>query len=647
MKRFIVLLLTTLAMAGCGEPETPATHPSLLDADLPRLVSAETFYTSNYDQWGHKISPDGARLAWIQRVDGKFTVHVRVLANNYIVTIDHHLPVTRFRWAADSRHLLFCGHVGSARNRHLFLADTDSPRENPRNLTPFEGVYVNWYLTLPGKPGTILLRMNLRHFGFDLYELELETGAHQLVETGFRNPSDRIFSRTGKDLGRVAPDGDGWILEARMAGGNGWSTRLTGDLGDEVYLAQYVPDGSATVYLRSNGEQDSIVAMGLNLDTSEKTVLFERPALDVARFWVDPANYEPLGVLYHDGFPRRHFFDERLQTDLEGMLGADPVSYDLSSMSTDRTRLTIRAETDRMAGSIYLADRRAGEKELLLAHPLNEHEEILSHTRPIRFEARDGLPITGYLTIPYGTDGKRLPMVLKVHGGPWSQDYWRFDQDTQFLANRGYAVLEVNFRGSSGFGKAFKNKARREFGGKMQDDLLDAVDWAVAEGYADPETIAIFGYSYGGYAALMGLAGTPGKFAAGISVVAPSDLAFHVNTVPTRQRRSRNTWLHFVGDPKDPDHARELAERSPINHAHRIERPLLIVHGALDLRVSKRHSDMLVEKLREMDIPVEYLVFPDEGHGIRKATNRVKFAKRLETFLAEHLGGRAVRQRER
>ena len=612
---------------------------------MPRLISARTFYTRNYDHWLHKVSPDGEKVAWIQPVKGKLTLRVRVLANDYIVTIDHPLPVTGFNWALDSRHLLFAGRVGTRRNQHLFLADVDDYRENPRNLTPYEGVNVLWYLNLPDKPGTILVHMNLNTgVDYDLYEIDLATGANKFAGDLDGSAARWIFSRTGEPVARVWNDPDsGWLLTA-SSGGN---VVLTGELLDEIHLSQLVPDGSPTVYLRTDGGQISIGAVALDLDTHEQTLLFGRPDTDIPRFWVDAYEYEPLGLQYHDGFPRYHFFDRELQADLENLLGADPVSYDLSSMSLDRTRLTVAALTDRMAGSVYLADRRSGEKELLLAHPLNEHEEILSRTRPFRFEARDGLPITGYLTIPQGTDGKRLPMVLKVHGGPWARDFWKFDRDTQFLANRGYAVLEVNFRGSAGFGKAFKEKGRREFGRKMQYDLLDAVDWAVAEGYADPEKVAIFGYSYGGYAALSGLTGTPRKFAAGIGVMAPSDLALHVSTIPTYARRQRNVWLHFVGDPNDPDDSKELAERSPITHAHRIERPLLMVHGALDVRVSKRNSDLFVEKLREKDIPVEYLVFPDEGHGIRKAKNRVKFAKRLETFLAEHLGGRAVREIER
>ena len=271
---------------------------------------------------------------------------------------------------------------------------------------------------------------------------------------------------------------------------------------------------------------------------------------------------------------------------------------------------------------------------------MHEHTQILSKTQPLRFNARDGLPIRGYLTLPNGTDGKRLPMVLKVHGGPWLQDQWGFDPETQFLANRGYAVLEVNFRGSTGFGKSFMEKARGEFGRRMQDDLTDAVDWAIAEGYADPQRIAVYGVSYGGYAALMGLIRTPQKFAAGISAMGVSDLALLVDGFRAHRKRLW-WWLHFTGDTYDLADYRELKEHSPITHAGRIEQPLLLFHGAKDTLVSQEHSNRLVAKLREKGIPVEYLTFSDEGHSITRSTNRLKFARRVEAFLAKHLGGRA------
>jgi len=231
-------------------------------------------------------------------------------------------------------------------------------------------------------------------------------------------------------------------------------------------------------------------------------------------------------------------------------------------------------------------------------------------------------------------------MVLKVHGGPWLQDTWRFDLETQFLANRGYAVMTVNFRGSTGFGKAFMEKGRKEFGRKMQDDLIDAVDWAIAKGYADPGKVAIYGHSYGGYAALMALARTPRKFAAGISAMGITDLALMVDSFRDHPQ-GLAWWIHFAGDTGNPAERRELERHSPITVAEHIERPLLMFHGARDPRVSKEHFDRLLTELRKGNAPLDYLVFPDEGHVIIKRSNKLKFARRIERFLARHLGGRA------
>jgi dipeptidyl aminopeptidase/acylaminoacyl peptidase len=260
--------------------------------------------------------------------------------------------------------------------------------------------------------------------------------------------------------------------------------------------------------------------------------------------------------------------------------------------------------------------------------------------RPIQFVARDGLRVSGFLTLPKGTDGNRLPTVVKVHGGPWMEDQWGFDTQTQFLANRGYAVLAVNFRGSTGAGKAFMEQGRREFGKKMQEDLVDAVDWAIAQGHTDPDRVAIYGHSYGGYAALMAMAQTSHKFAAGISVMGITDLVLLVNEFRSNPEKLA-WWLHFAGDTLDEANHRELVRHSPVTHASRIRRPLLLFHGAKDTHVSIEHFYRLLTELRKGDASVDYLIFPKEGHEIQRTANKLKFAQRVERFLARHLGGRA------
>lgn len=640
IKYFVSGLLLILSVAGCGESETPATHPSLRTANLPRLISAKEFYLSGYKSWAHLLSPDGQKLAWIRHLQGNPTLHVRQLDGQAETVVRHAAPVVRFYWARDSRHLLFLADSGGA--EHLFVADTDSPQTVPRDLTPFDSVRVGSILAPPSKIGSVLVEMNLGAGPrYDLYEIHLNTGRHKLIQRDYGRTLRWIVSCSGGVVARIQVlKSGGWELQA-LDGKGGWRRVLAGKFGDTIVVADKIPEDGTTLYAKTNAGRDTIAVVKLNLEDGRQEVAFETPDADVSRFWINPSTDQLLAVLYHDSLPRYHYHDRRMQEDLEGLLGSAPLFYTIGSASADRRRLVIVTETDRTAPSTYLIDRDSKEKELLESHPLSEFATLLSRTRPVRFTARDGLPISGYLTLPRGTSGRNLPLVLKVHGGPWSRDVWRFDLDTQFLANRGYAVLEVNFRGSMGFGKVFVRKARKEFGRKMQDDLIDAVDWAVAEGYADPAKVAIFGYSYGGYAALMGLAMTPRKFAAGVDVMGMSDLALQVRAFPPDSWGPRTWWVRFVGDPNDPNEHKELMERSPITHAHRIERPLLVVHGAKDGRVSRENSDRLVRSLRENDVPVEYLVFADEGHGISKRQNRIQFAHRLETFLARYLDGRA------
>ena len=640
---FLILCLTGGALHTGQATETPATHPSLRAVDLPPLIPAKEFYTNNCWCWGHQVSPDGTRLAWLQALLGKPTLHARLLDGGNTIVMNHPMPVSRFFWALDSRHLLFLGKAGAGKNRHLFAIDTHPSRKAPRDLTPFEGVNVPWTLVLLDKPDSVLVRINLRtRRAYDLHEINWTTGDRALRATNSGKTTGWMVSRTGRVLARVqTTDNGGWELQRAQAQPP-WKTVLTGNFNETIAWADNVPEGSSTVYARTNVGRDKHALVELDLETGSQQVLFEPQDADVSRFFVDIERYRPLRVTYHEDLPRDHYFDRRLQEELERFLDPGPNAYTISSGSLDHRMLTLTVATDRTGTSTYLVDRRAATRELLLPSPMNRYEEMLSEKRPVRFNARDGLPISGYLTLPKGADGKRLPMVLKVHGGPWIRDFWVFDADTQFLANRGYAVLAVNFRGSGGFGKAFIEKGRKEFSAKMQDDLTDAVDWAVAQGYADPERIAIYGHSYGGYAALMGLIRTPEKFAAGIDVAGPTSLALQVNTLPASDKRTRLWWTRLVGDPDDPEGFQELMERSPITHADKIRRPLLVVHGAKDSRVLKRNSDQLVDKLRENGAPVEYLVFPDEGHSIRTTVSRLEFAHRMEVFLARHLGGRAT-----
>ena len=637
--RFLSVFLCVVAFLSTGRAaDIPATHPSLRAADLPRLISAREFYRNKYLSWGHQVSPDGKRLAWLEIKDGKPSFRLRLLDKHHIVIMPHLKLMAKFDWTLDSRHLLFRPLAG--RNRHLFLADTDAPRKPPRDLTPYDGVNVRSYFLLLGKPDSVMTVMNLRdRHAYDLYEINMRTGGYELRATSDGPATEWITDRNGKVVARLQRAADGaWSVQAAERAGP-WRTVLSGTFRDTAALVPNVPNDSTTVYVHTNAGRDRQSLITLDLATGREEVIFEAPDTDILTFWIDVQAYKPLLAFYLDPLPRYHFFDLEMQRDLASLMGTAPIVYNMSNGSLDHTRLILLAHTDREGISTYLVDRSAGTRKLL-AGPAAKFADDLSETLPVRFRARDGLPLSGYLTLPKGTDGTRLPMVLKVHGGPWSRDRWGFDPTTQYLANRGYAVLRVNFRGSAGFGKSFMEKGRKEFGQKMQDDLIDAVDWAIAKGYADPEKVAIYGHSYGGYAALMAMAQTRGKFAAGISAMGVTDLTLLVEGFRSNPEKLA-WWLHFAGDTHDEAVYRELKRYSPVTHASGIQRPLLLFHGAKDSQVSKKHFDRFLVELRKGDAPVDYLIFPDEGHSIRKTANKLKFAQRIERFLAQHMGGRA------
>jgi dipeptidyl aminopeptidase/acylaminoacyl peptidase len=310
-------------------------------------------------------------------------------------------------------------------------------------------------------------------------------------------------------------------------------------------------------------------------------------------------------------------------------------------MSQDRRNWVVAYRHDDTPREYYLYDRDARQARwLFTSTPAFEGRPFVK-MEPVTIRARDGLELVCYLSRPRGAPpGKRLPMVLLVHGGPWSRDGWGLHPTHQWLANRGYAVLSVNYRGSTGFGKAFINAANLEWAGKMHDDLIDAVDWAVAEGVADPDRVAIMGTSYGGYAALVGLTFTPEKFACGIDLVGISNLVTLMNTIPEYWKPWKSLWKVRMGDYTTEAGRQFLEERSPLNRVDRIVRPLLIGQGANDVRVKASESEQIVAAMQRHGIPVTYVFYPDEGHGLGRPENRSSFAAVVEAFLAAHLGGR-------
>ena len=474
---------------------------------------------------------------------------------------------------------------------------------------------------------------------FDVYRINIYTGAMVLVAENPGNVSEWLTDNDGRLRVAVTTDGVRSSLLYRETEKDPFRMVVTTDFKDTLAPLFFTFDNQR-LYVASNLGRDKTAIYLYDVKEDKfLDLVYEHPEVDVSGLLRSKARKVITGVAFTTDKTRYEFFDPKrrqLQEALEARLPGRRVA--VTGMSRDERRVIVRTFSDKSLGACYLYEPSSGRLEKLaeLSPWLNEAE--MADVQPIRFTSRDGLTIHGYLTLPKGVKSVNLPIVVNPHGGPWARDVWGFDPETQFLANRGVGVLQINFRGSTGYGRAFWEAGFKQWGGEMQNDISDGVNWLVRQGIADPERIAIYGASYGGYAALAGLAFSPDLYACGIDYVGVSNIFTLLETLPPYWELGRRMMYEMVGDPvKD----RDLLEKvSPVFHADRIRAPLLVAQGANDPRVKKAESDQIVQALRQRGVEVEYIVKNNEGHGFHNEENRFDFYRRMESFLARHLGSR-------
>lgn len=626
---------------------------------LPRLITVEEFFGPP-ERARATISPDGTRIAYLAPWKDRLNVWIENLEgppDARPVTADAHRGVHTYHWTDDPRWLLYEQDVDGDESWHLYRVDLDEPQAPARDLTPFPpGVRaIGYQPAAPGRPGRVVLRLNSRDLAeFDLYELDLATAELTMLARNDGRIDDWLHSGTGELYALVRSE-RGTLLLTGWDGERGPTGTIkefdTSELPYGIYPVQATPDGTG-VWIGSHRGGDLTGVVRLDLTTGAETEVDSHPLFDLdTRAQVFPSLPPPLlldrgtgeliGARYLGARQEIHALDPRFAPVLERL--GELCDGDLSALSGDESgqRWVASFTHDRDPGRTYLYDHRTGESRLLFRPFPHLAPETLAPMRPVTLAARDKLALPSYLTLPLGIEPVNLPLVLLVHGGPWARDSWGYHPVVQLLANRGYAVLQVNFRGSTGYGRAFTQAAVGEFAGRMHDDLVDGVDWAVRQGYADPARVGIFGGSYGGYAALVGVTFTPGLFAAAVDLVGVSDLAHFMRSLPEFTRPAlANNWFRFVGDPDDPEQEADMRARSPLTHADRIRTPLMVVQGANDPRVVQDQSDRIVEAARAHGVDVEYMVKDDEGHGFVNPENNVEMHLAVDRFLARHLGGR-------
>lgn len=605
----------------------------------PPVIPLHDFFR-NPEGASYQVSPHGDYVSWLAPWENRLNVFVQPAAGSgepRRLTDATARDLAGYFWAAPDL-LVYLQDDGGDENFHLYAVAADGGER--RELTPFPGVRVGLVDDLRDDDDHILIQMNQRDARvFDVFRLNVRNGELELVAENPGSVSRWVTDHEGKVRAAVQTDGVNTELLYRESEEEPFRVVLTTDFRESVDPLFFTYDNKH-LYALSNLGRDKAAIVRLDPATGgELELIFEHPEVDAGRLLSSDKRQVLTAAVFTRDKLEYHFFDDwrrELQQKLEEKLPGAEVT--IGSMNRNEDRFIVRTHSDRSRGAFWFYDSGSGELRKLADVSPWLDEEKLAPMEPVRIPARDGLELPGYLTLPPGLDPKGLPAVLYVHGGPWARDRWGFDGTAQFLANRGYAVLQVNFRGSTGYGRAFWESSFKEWGRAMQDDLTDSARWLVEQGIADPDRIAIYGGSYGGYAALAGLAFTPDVYAAGISFVGPSNLFTLLASTPPYWEPYRQMQYEMIGHPEKEEEL--LRAASPLFSADRIASPLLIAQGANDPRVKKAESDQIVEALRERGIDVPYIVKDNEGHGFANEENRLYFYRAVERFLAKHLGGR-------
>ncbi|MEM9300559.1 MAG: S9 family peptidase [Pseudomonadota bacterium] len=665
MSRTIVLagalLVTLTACQQADEPAAAASAPTPAPAPeptpaadalassaapVPLITRAQIF--GNPERTQGRISPDGRFVSWLAPVNNVLNVFVAPSDDPTAaraITQDTFRGVSNHLWAPDSKFVFFLQDQGGNENFHVYAANVDTGEV--RDLTPVDdGVRAIIQGVSNEKPGHILVGINARNPQlFDLYLVDVASGERTLLKENPGYAAWMIDNTLTPRFGMVqVPGGGSEVVD--------FEGNKLFEIPAEDFLTTNVfgfDAGNEYMYAVDSRGRDKAALVKVSASDGSVEVLAESETADISNVLLHPTTYEPLA--YAVDYLKNEWtaLNDETAEDLAFLDDQLSGEFEVLSATTDLSHAVIYAEAAEVPGAYFVYDRKAGALEEMFTTRPDLATAPLQPMYPLEIPSRDGLTLVSYLTLPPGSDSDGdgrpeapVPMVLAVHGGPWARDDYGYNSWHQWMANRGYAVLSVNYRGSTGFGKDFVNAAVGEFAGKMHDDLIDAVEWSVEQGIADEDQVAIAGGSYGGYATLIGVSFTPDTFACGVDIVGPSSLVTLVESFPEYWKPFlEGTWFKYVGNPEDADDRADMYNRSAISRVGDISVPLLIGQGENDPRVTKLESDQLVAAMDERDLPVTYVNFPDEGHGFVRPENRQAFYAVMEGFLAECLGGRA------
>jgi dipeptidyl aminopeptidase/acylaminoacyl peptidase len=651
---FVPVLLVSLSAQTTKPAAKPTAKPAstATSAALPPIIDRELFF-GNPEIAGAQLSPDGQFIAflkpykdtrniWVKRTDEPFSAAK-------LITADTKRPIPGFFWSRDSHYILFVQDNAGDENFNVYAVNPADPvaegRDVPpaRNLTDAKGARALIYAAPKRDPDVLYVGLNDRDAAWhDLYRVKISTGERTELRKNTERIAGWVFDLDGRLrlAVRVADNGDNEILRVDQ---EGFPTVYSCSVFETCAPLRFHKDGRQ-VYIETNkGDSVDLVRLALFDPGTKKEAAVEADPLgrvDFGSARFSEKTDELVVTAYQDDRTRRYFKDKAWEADYRLVQQKLPgLEITIGSGTVDERLWLVTAASDTEPGQRYLFDRAS--KSLTFQYRVFEKmpREHLAKMQSVRYRSSDGLEIPAYLTLPKGAPSKGLPLIVMPHGGPWARDAWRYDPLAQFLANRGYAVLQPNFRGSTGYGKKFLNAGNLQWGDKMQDDITWGVKHLVSQGIADPKRVGIMGGSYGGYATLAGVAFTPDVYSAAVSIVGPSNLVTLLESIPPYWEAGRKLFHARMGDPTTPEGKKQLERQSPLNAATKIRTPLLVAQGANDPRVKKAESDQIVIALRDRGFPVEYIVAPDEGHGFARPINNLSLFASAEKFFAKHLNG--------
>lgn len=640
-KTFIGFIALSLGVLySCGDSKNEGKEMTAdRKIEVPEIALEDFF--KNPEMSSFQISPDGKYYSYRAPWESRMNIYVKEVDSDSAVRITEQTDrdISGYFWA-NSERLVYLKDDNGDENFYLVAVNADGTNLNP--LTREEGVRTQIIDDLEEDENHMIIGLNKRNPQvFDPYRININTGEMEMLAENPGNITGWMTDHDGKLRVAMTSDGVNTSILYRDSEDGEFEPVLTTNF-KETMSPQFFTFDNKKLYASSNLGRDKMAIVVFDPKTGEEEeVLFENVKYDVTGLNFSERDKKLIAASYTGEKQEYHFFDDEYADIYKKFESRFPgLEVFITSNNKAEDKFIIRTYGDKSLGAYYLYNRNSGEITDIGDPSPWIKEEYMASMTPISYESRDGLTINGYLTLPAGETmetAKNLPVVVNPHGGPWARDNWGFNPEVQFMANRGYAVLQMNFRGSTGYGREFWEASFREWGKKMQDDITDGVDWLIESGIADEDRIAIYGGSYGGYATLAGLAFTPDLYACGIDYVGVSNLFTFMGTIPPYWEPFKKMMYEMVGDPENQSDSLMLRDASPVFHADKITAPLLVAQGAQDPRVNVDESDQMVEAMRNRGVEVEYLVKDNEGHGFRNEENRFEFYRSMEAFLAKHL----------